>query len=309
VSLLTILGLSILIGVITILTDVREYKMHRDLPIGIFDSGIGGLTVYKELRQLLPKENIIYFGDTARAPYGSRTKEEICDFVDEIMQLMSLCSIKVGVVACNTITVLGTAMLSKNYNFELIGNNTGAVPALRDSKSKRIGVIATETTIASGKHRADILALDSRAVVFPRACPLFAQLIEAGSLEGDELRQAAYHYLTPLKEANIDTLILACTHYPYITLLLQEVMGEEVVIIDPAVETARQVQDYLAENNGLKINGEGSSHLYFSNRPEQVRDITGKFFDTTKCEFRLLDITPLARYYANNLSANASYLG
>lgn len=281
--------------------------MHKNLPIGIFDSGIGGLTVYKELRRLLPEEDIIYFGDTARAPYGSRTKEEIIGFVDEIMRFMSLCSIKVGVVACNTITVLGTDMLSCKYNFELIGNSTGAVSALNASKSKRIGVIATETTIASGKHRADILALDSQAVVYPCACPLFAKLIETGCFEGDELLQVAYQYLSPLKEENIDTLILSCTHYPYITPLLQKVMGEKVVIIDPAVETALQVKNYLANNDGLrKTDGEGSSHLYFSKSPERVQAIASKFFDTTNCEFHLLDIATLARYYFDNLRLSAA---
>lgn len=268
--------------------------MKSNLPIGVFDSGIGGLTVYKALRKLMPSENIIYFGDTARAPYGSRSREQIYSFVDEIMRFMSLCSIKVGVVACNTITVLGPTAICEHYNFDLVGNSTGTNLALRLTKNKRIGIIATENTINSNKHRDEILTLDPSVNVFVTACPEFAPLIEAGSLGGVELRQAAYRYLTPLREANIDTLILACTHYPYIMPLLQEVMGENVVIIDPAEETAQRVQEYLMANSGLNINEKvGFSHLYFSDKPEHVQSIASSLFDTSSCNFKLLDIASL----------------
>lgn len=279
--------------------------MHRELPVGIFDSGIGGLTVYKQLRKLMPGENIIYFGDTGRAPYGSRSTKQIAEFTDEILRLMSLCSVKVGVVACNTITVLGVEKLSAHYNFDLIGNSTGALTALRHSPNTRIGVLATETTIASGKHRADILALDSEAMVVPVPCPKFAPLIEAGIFDGPEMRQAAEEYLRPLKEAQIEAVILGCTHYPYIAPVLQDMMGAAAVVVDPAEETAQKVKAYLEAKDASSVAQSGKSALYFSANPARARKIAEKIFDTRNLDFQLLDIAPLEKYYHQNLAAEA----
>lgn len=270
--------------------------MNSNLPIGIYDSGIGGLTVYKKLKEMLPQEDFIYFGDTARSPYGSRKKEQICQFADEIMKFMSLCSVKLGVVACNTITVLGTSSISHNYNFNLIGNSTGAMTALAATKNKRIGVVATETTVRSGFHHAEITSLDPSVNVIAQACPNFAPMIEGGNLCDKELRKAAEEYLIPLRELDVDTVILACTHYPYISHLIQEIMGENVTIIDPAEETSQKVFDFLISREGLNKKKTGTSKFYFSANSERAKMIANNLFDTSGLTFETLDLSFLSYY-------------
>jgi len=279
--------------------------MHSNLPIGIYDSGIGGLTVYKKLKELLPRENIIYFGDTARSPYGSRNKEQICQFTDEIMKFMSLCSVKVGVVACNTITVLGTSSISHNYNFDLIGNSTGAMSALATTKSKCIGVIATEATVRSGFHHTEITSIDPSVKVVAQACPEFAPLIEVGNLDSPELYEAAVKYLTPLRELDVDTVILACTHYPYISHLIQEIMGKKVTIIDPAEETAQRVHEFLATRQLLNEQKLGNSRFYFSANAERAKMIANNLFDTNGLNFDMLDLSLLS-YYCSRYSISSN---
>lgn len=279
--------------------------MYNNLPIGIYDSGIGGLTVYKKLRKMLPGENIIYFGDTYRAPYGSRSKEQICQFVDEIMRFMSLCSVKFGVVACNSITVLGIDAISQNYNFDLIGNSTGAQSALVATKNKRIGIIATETTVSSGFHHAAIASIDKSVKVFAQPCPKLAPLIELGNLQSSELCEAVVEYLTPLKELDVDTVILACTHYPYISHLVQEFMGEKVTIIDPAEETAQKAYNFLACKQGLNENNLGTSRFYFSGNPERAKTIASNLFDTSSLKFEMLDLSLLS-FYCSRYSINGA---
>jgi glutamate racemase len=270
--------------------------MLNNLPIGVFDSGIGGLTVYRKLREMLPRENIIYFGDTGRTPYGSRPKEQVYQFVDEIMKFMSLCNIKLGVVACNSITVLGVDTLCKDYNFNLVGNSLGASTALRVTKRKRIGVIATETTVRSGKHSVEISRLDPKAEVFAQACPKLASLVEAGNLNDSEIKDALNMYLLPLMEQNIDTLILGCTHYSYVSTLIQEIMGKSVTIVDPATETAETVRDVLRSNHWLNVAGGGISRLYFSAAPEHAKFVASSLLDTRDLLFEHLDLTTLATY-------------
>lgn len=268
----------------------------NSLPIGIFDSGIGGLTVYRRVKELLPDENIIYFGDTGRTPYGSRSTKQIRQFVDEIMKFMSLCNVKLGIVACNTITVLGVDTLSKNYNFQLVGNSLGTVAALRATRNRRIGVIATETTIRSQKHRTEILRLDPGASVFAQACPQLASLIEAGEFTGHTIENAIDTYLAPLREQRIDTLILGCTHYPYVTDLIQQYLGEQVTIIDPATETAENARDVLVAAQALTYRGAGASRFYFSANSDTARSRAGRLFDTTDAPFSQLDLSVLAGY-------------
>ena len=280
--------------------------MHHDLPIGIFDSGIGGLSVYKQLQRLLPQERMIYFGDTARAPYGSRAKEEIYAFSDEIMRMMALCSIKIGVVACNTITVLGTEKISANYNFELIGNSSGARSALAASKNKRIGVIATEMTIKSGYHSREILKSDPQASVIQVATPQLAPLVENGRLSGEVPLRQVRESLAELRDSGIDTLILGCTHYPYLRGLLQEVMGPKVALIDPAEETALAVEAYLKERQMLRQAKDGDCKFYFSAEPQKARLVAGNLFNTDGLEFSRLDLAPLGRFYLKNFGTRCA---
>ncbi|WP_346355455.1 glutamate racemase [Azotosporobacter soli] len=270
--------------------------MKVNLPIGIFDSGIGGLTVYEKLRQRMPKEDIIYFGDTGRAPYGARPEAEIRLFVDGIMRLMSLFGIKLGVVACNTITVLGTEKMSERYNFDLVGNSSGTLAALSASRTKRIGVLATENTIANGMHKREILRHNPEAKVFCQACPSLAPLVEAGDLSGIRLRHDLRRYLLPLRKAKVDTVILGCTHYPYLTPLIQEMLGAEVTLIDPADETASRVEAYLQQNKLVNEDGHGESSFYFSAKAEQAKIIAQQLFDARMATFAQIELAELESF-------------
>lgn len=263
--------------------------MCCELPIGIFDSGVGGLTVYKQVRKLLPNESVVYFGDTGRAPYGVRPQTQIREFVEEILDFMNNFNIKLGLVACNTITVLGLESFAKR-NFGLIGISLGVESALKASKNKRIGVIGTNVTIHSAKHKNAIVALDEQAQVYAQACPRLAGLIETGDFDSREIKTALNEYLEPLKKAQIDTLLLACTHYPIVYSTISEIMGENVTIIDPAEETARIVYEALVKSQKLSTNNRGWSKMYFSGDIEKAQNIAGCLFDTAECIFARVDL-------------------
>ncbi|MDR3560677.1 MAG: glutamate racemase [Negativicutes bacterium] len=238
--------------------------MDNDAAIGVFDSGIGGLTVVRELIRLMPEEKIIYFGDTARAPYGSRPPAQILDFMHQILRFFLARRVKMAVYACNTMTALGLDQARHYYPFPLVGMNTGVRPALRATVNKNIGVIATQATVASGKHGKTIKTVDPGAIIYPQACPKFVPLIEQGNLEGPRLEDAIREYLTPLKEANVDTLILGCTHYPLISQAVGRFMGPGVTLIDPASETAQDARAILAKHTGFAKAGIGGVRLCFS---------------------------------------------
>ncbi|SDE56421.1 glutamate racemase [Sporomusa acidovorans] len=238
--------------------------MGDNAPIGIFDSGLGGLTVVREVLSLLPGEDIIYFGDTARTPYGSRPPAEILGFMQEILTFFSAQKVKMAIVACNTMTALGLEQAKTKFPFLLIGVNNGAEAALHVSRNKRIGVIATEATINSGKHAKALKDKDSLVTVYPQACPQFVPLIEQEKLSGPEIEHAAREHLAPLAEGGIDTLILGCTHYPFISPLISDIMGSGVTLVDPARETAAQARTELARHNKLATRSQGTVQLCFS---------------------------------------------
>ena len=262
---------------------------NSNLPIGVFDSGVGGLTVFRQLRKLMPTENIIYFGDTKRTPYGPRTKNEIQKFTREILNFMAYNKVKLAVAACNTITV-NLDNLPNEYPFKIIGMSKGARTALSLTKNNRIGVIATEATIRSGKHAAEIAALNSEVKIFPKACHQFASLAEAEQFSGEVIEQAAVKYLTPLKEANIDTVILACTHYPLLTAVISKVLGA-VTLFDPAEETALEVKAVLEETQQSKTVGKGYSHLYFSADVDRAKRIASQIANVDECQFECIDLS------------------
>lgn len=238
--------------------------MDNKASIGVFDSGIGGLTVVRELVRLMPDENYIYFGDTARAPYGSRPPAQILEFMHQILRFFRERRVKTVVYACNTMTALGLEQARHYYSFPLVGMNTGVRAALKATRNKSIGVIATQATIASGKHGKTIKTVDPGATIYPQACPKLVPLIESGRLEGPRLEEALVEYLTPLKEAHVDTLILGCTHYPLISPAIARFMGPEVALIDPASETALDARSLLAKQSGFAAEGAGKIRLCFS---------------------------------------------
>lgn len=262
--------------------------MDSNLPIGVFDSGVGGLTVFRQLRNMLPTENIIYFGDSKRNPYGPRSEAEILQYVDEILSFMQDNHVKVAVSACNTITVL-LEKLEHTYPFEIVGMGRGVLSALGMTKNNRIGVLATETTIRSGKHVSEVVTRNPEVKVFPIACPKFASLVENEHLDDEAIETAAKDYISPLKDAKVDAVILACTHYPMLTPVISKIIGQ-AYLVDPAEETAITVKNLLEKAGLLRTNGQGYSRLCFSANVDKVRRIANKIMDITNCEFELLDM-------------------
>jgi glutamate racemase len=262
--------------------------MDINSPIGVFDSGVGGLTVFRQLRKILPAENIIYFGDNKRNPYGPRSEREILQFVEEILDFMMENNVKMAVSACNTISVL-LDKLPLKYPFEVVGMGRGVLMALAMTHSRRIGVLATETTIRSGKHVAEVMVRNSEIKIFPIACPKFAPLVEAECLEGEAVEAAALDYVMPLKDAKVDAVILACTHYPMLAPVISKVLGP-AYLVDPAEETALEVKNILGKAGLLKATGEGYSRLCFSADIDRARRIASKIMDNRDCEFELLDM-------------------
>ena len=238
--------------------------MKGEQPIGLFDSSLGGLTVYKEVKKLLPHENYIYFGDTGRSPYGERSNAELKIFVKQIIEFMAKHHAKAIVIACNTVTSMGLDELSEEYGIPLIGVSRVPELTVATTKNKKVGVIATEITVRSGLHRNAILNADPTVQVFYQACPKFTPILNSGDLDGYEARQATKEYLTPLKNQDIDTLVLACTAFPFLTKVISEFLGKEVSIIDPAAETAKHLLDLLTQNGQLSQVKHPVSKLFFS---------------------------------------------
>ena len=253
-------------------------------PIGVFDSGVGGLTVVQQLRRLLPAEDILYFGDTARAPYGGREPAEICLFMRQILQFMEERGVKLAVVACNTMTAWGLADAQGRFSFPVIGMDSGVSQALQASPGKRIGVIATAATVNSGKHERDAAALCSNAHFLGQSCPEFVPLIEQELLESSELRQAAWAYLQPLRQAGTEAVILGCTHYPVIGSLLREILGAEVTLIDPAAATAQEAKRVLQEQRLEAPQRQGSLRLYVSGDPLRAQRLAAMILQDVQVE-------------------------
>ncbi|MDR1702199.1 MAG: glutamate racemase [Sporomusaceae bacterium] len=235
---------------------------RNNLPIGIFDSGLGGLSVLKSIRSLLPQEDIIYFGDTKRAPYGFHSPLTIRNFTRDILHFVKEQNVKVSVAACNTITVnLGD--LPQEFDFEIIEMQKGLTTAAQVTKNNKVGVIGTVATINSSKHATEAQELYPGLKIFPVPCPEFAGMVEAGELTGAKLEQHAREYLTPLKETGVDTVIMACTHYPFLEPVIGKVL-ENIRLVDPSEETALALREYLEKTGLLKNSGTGSAKFYFS---------------------------------------------
>ena len=265
--------------------------MKSNAPIGVLDSGVGGLSVLKVLHQMMPNENFIYVGDTARTPYGSRSEEEIRQFVEEIISWLESQGVKQVVVACNTLTMLGIDSLKKEHPFELVGMSKGEQLLLAASKKKKIGVFATQFTISTEAHKKAILAADASAEVYPMACPKFVPLIEGEQFGNPEIEQAVAEYAAPLKEAGIDALILSCTHYPFIKDVVEAEFGSEVTVIDPAEATAKLSKEAL-EKEGLLGDCEGSVTICCTADLERVKRLASRMLPLEQCQFKEITLIP-----------------
>lgn len=264
--------------------------MSNNAPIGVFDSGIGGLTVVRELIDLMPKEDFIYFGDTARVPYGPRSKEQILEFMQEILHFFADRKVKMAVVACNTMTALGLELARQQYPFALVGVNSGMDLALSMSKSKKVGVLATEATINSGKHAKHAHLKDKDVVVYSQACPKLVPLIEAEHFEGAEIESAVTEYVLPMIQANVDVIILGCTHYPLARSVIEKVAGKGVALIDPARETALEAYHILQAQDKFSTKKSGTVKLCFSADIKQAEKMAGLMLDTRQVDFELVKL-------------------
>lgn len=264
--------------------------MSNNAPIGVFDSGIGGLTVVKELIDLMPGEDFIYFGDTARTPYGPRSAEQIIEFMHEILAFFAKQQVKMAVVACNTMTALGIEIARQQYPFTLVGVNTGIDLALRVSQSRKVGVIATQAAIASQKHAQDAFVKDKDVIVYPQACPKLVPLIEGEKLVGIEIESALTEYLLPMKQAGVDALVLGCTHYPFVSQLIENVMGNDVTLINPARETAIEAYHILQAQGNLSTQRSGKVRLCFSKDIGQAQKMASYMLDTKEVDFELVNL-------------------
>ncbi len=226
----------------------REQGALCNRPVGVFDSGVGGLTVAREIMRQLPNERIVYFGDTARVPYGSKSRETILKFSRQIVRFLQTQQVKAIVVACNSASAYALEELEKEADIPIIGViKSGARAAISATKNDKIGVIATEATIGSGIYNRYIQEHHPNAAVLGKACPLFVPLVEEGLWEDPVTDEIAGRYLTELIDVGIDTLILGCTHYPMIRSTIGRIMGPEVTLVNPAYETARELKRLLQE--------------------------------------------------------------
>lgn len=221
-------------------------------PIAILDSGVGGLTVAKEVMRQLPREKIIYFGDTARTPYGPRPAEEVVRFTREIVDYLIQFRPKMIVIACNTATAFALEDIRSRVAIPVIGViHPGARAAINRTKSGYVGVIGTEGTISSGAYEQALRQLSPQIEVVSRACPLLVPLVERGNFRSDKTFEIVSHSLRPLRSTPIDTLILGCTHYPFLAETISEVMGDHVKLISSAEETARDISTILHDKGKL----------------------------------------------------------
>lgn len=249
----------------------------RDNPIGVFDSGVGGLTVVKQLTREMPNEDIIYFGDTARVPYGTKSPSTIKKFsIENVLFLLNF-NVKLIIIACNTSSAIGLPFLSRYFSVPIIGViKPGAKAAIRSTRNGRVGVIGTTATISSKAYENEIKALNPKIRVYSKDCPLFVPLVEEGWADDGIVGIAARKYLSPLKEKKIDTVILGCTHYPLLKASVQRIMGRSVKLVDSAEETAKEAKNLL-EECGLKYPGKRPGRLKF-----YVSDAPGKFLMVAK---------------------------
>jgi len=246
--------------------------------IGVFDSGVGGLTVVKELIQQLPNENIVYFGDTARVPYGIKSKETVIRFSIENILFLLQQDVKLICVACNTASSLALPVIKNYFRAPIIGVITpGVREAVYASQNKRIGVIGTKGTIKSRTYEMEIKQLDPKAKVVTASCPLFVPFVEEGWLSGEVVLSVVKDYLKPLKAAGVDTVILGCTHYPLLRPVIQQVLGKGVTLIDSAKQVACEVKKILVSEDLLN-HGKGGNHsFYVSDNPEWFSGLAQRF--------------------------------
>ncbi|MGL5713073.1 MAG: glutamate racemase [Paraclostridium sp.] len=255
-------------------------------PIGVFDSGLGGLTVLKEIMNILPKENIVYFGDTARVPYGPRSKETVIKYTFQAINFLVSQNVKAIVIACNTATARSLELAQNTYSIPIIGViEAGARTAAYTTNNKVVGVIGTEGTINSKAYEEEIHKIDNSIKIIGKACPLFVPIVEEGWSDTEIAFLTVQKYLKELQDSNIDSLVLGCTHYPLLKNTINRVVEGKIKLVNPARETAKDLKEVLTLKNLLRIDSlqEASYNYFVSDGPEKFASI-GEGFLSKKIE-------------------------
>ena len=272
--------------------------MSDKRPIGIFDSGVGGLTVAHEVFKLLPQENVVYFGDVGRTPYGGRSKEIITNFTRQDLTFLIEQNVKFIICACNTVSAVALDELQKDYKMEMIGViEPGAKAAVEKTKNGRIGVIGTQATINSNAYARVIHQIDTKAKVFSLACPLFVPLVEEGYIDKEATHLIARDYLQTMLDVDIDTLVLGCTHYPLLNEVIGSVMGDKVELVDSGEVIAKEVYRFLADSGLLnpqssQKSGQGGEQKFFvSDVPDKFTNLAARFLGQPVDKVTRVDIS------------------
>lgn len=271
------------------------------LPIGIFDSGVGGLTVYRALHERLPSEHFVYLGDTARVPYGTKSLSTVERYAIENAKFLEAHGIKLLVVACNTASALALPAIRDAVGVRVIGViDPGARAATSIAKGKKIAVIATEATVQSGAYAGAIARINPLVEVIERACPLFVPLAEEGWAESDVARAVAEQYLADLRSKDIGALVLGCTHYPILRDLIGEIVGTEVPLIDSGDAAAREVQTLLESSDLSSVQPEQDirerqlcddlDHFYVTDAAERFAKVAERFLGTAPSVLEAVEI-------------------
>ena len=285
------------------------------MPIGVFDSGLGGLTVAREIARVLPEESLVYLGDTARCPYGPRDLDEVRRFVVEIGSLLATRPVKLIVIACNTATAAGLALAQRLFDVPVIGViEPGARAAVMATRNRRVGIIGTEGTIESGAYSRAVRSIDAGVTVFSAAAPRFVDIVEEGLRRGSgpvedlladtasvfvrpSFHEIARDYLDPLKRSGIDTLVLGCTHFPLLSSAIRSVVGSRVQLISSAAETAREVAETLARRDQLAPAGSVAGYEFITTGDaEEFARLGSRVFGRNMSTVSTLDLAQLETF-------------
>ena len=273
---------------------LKEKEEFRYAPIGVFDSGVGGLTVAREIMRNLPSEKIVYFGDTARVPYGSKSKDTVIRYSSQIVHFLREQNVKAIVIACNTASAFALEAVQDKLDIPVLGViEAGARVAAEETKNKRVGVIGTVGTVGSGIHESYLKRLNPEITVIGKACPLFVPLVEEGWLHDPVTVEVASRYLQELKDEQVDTLILGCTHYPLIRSTIQEVMGEKVRLVNPAYETALELKSLLTKMDLLSTGEQQAEfpyRFYVSDLADEFKEFANSILPYDVTMTRKIDI-------------------
>lgn len=247
-------------------------EKQKNAPIGVFDSGVGGLTVVREIMRQLPEESLVYFGDTARVPYGSKSKETIIRYSRQIIRFLKSKGVKAIVIACNTASAMALEEVRKESDIPIIGVVIpGARAAVETTQTKKIGIIGTEGTVQSEMYTDIIQGMDPEMSVVGKACPLFVPVVEEGFAKHKIAEDVIDYYLASMKELDIDTLILGCTHYPLLRSKIREYMGETIQLVNPAYETAMDLKKLLEDDQLSNDSGNTTYEFYVSDAADKFK--------------------------------------